>query len=214
MYETDHKQNEKSTRTWVSTVTGIKGFDTDGGPIGKVIIHDPSFAQRALNLKAAKLLNMLECSILADGIAKPGFEKDGRKGKFIESITKVKDVDWVTKAGAGGHAMAIMEGAVPEAVEEEGTVITIETQPAVIYLESTAIQEILGKATLPQATKDRLAKGRYQKIEEVDAAVKEALEEVKEIRGSGRPFAQGTSSPTKPQSADTIAEIIHKYIPK
>ena len=263
MYETDHKQNEKSTRTWVSTITELKGFESDGSPIMKVAIHDPDFAQRVKNLEAAKdadgksLLSKLECSLLASGTAKTG-TREGKQYKVVESITDVQSVDWVTRAGAGGGALSIAETAstsiptqegvimtnqtpavevttttitpVIEAtapieettvtttsiVQPEGTVINIEAEPT--YLESTAIQEILGKSNLPQVAKDKLAKGRYQKIEEVETAVKEETEYLKEIRGSGRPFGQGNSSPQKPQTPaeyDTaISEIIKKYTAK
>jgi hypothetical protein len=265
MYETDHKQSEKSTRTWVSTVTGINGFQDDGSPIGKVVIHDPYFAERVKNLKTAGLLNMLECSILADGVAKPNFEKDGRKGKVIETIAKVDSVDWVTKAGAGGHALSIMEGAAeaaepieasktpltatpppappvpapepitvdigeaipPAATETEPAAEAVETLdipddplpvvPEIDYLESPAVQEVLNKSNLPQIAKDKLAKGRYTKLEEVEAAVKAESDYLKEIRGSGRPFGQGNSNPVdqKPKSQAEynarIEEIIKRH---
>lgn len=262
MYETDHKANEKSTRTWVSTITELKGFETDGSPIMKVAIHDPNFAQRVQNLAAAKdgdgnsLLSKLECSLLASGVAKSGM-REGKQYKVVENITDIQSVDWVTRAGAGGGALSIAETAstsIPTqegvnmtnqtslvevttttitpvietttpiaetvttapAAKPEGTVITIEAEPT--YLESTAIQEVLGKSNLPQVAKDKLAKGRYQKIEEVEAAVKEESDYVKELRGSGRPFAQGNSNPQAPQTQadyDTrISEIIKQYTSK
>ncbi|GAF70002.1 unnamed protein product, partial [marine sediment metagenome] len=46
MYETDHKAKDKSTRTWVSTTTGLLGFDSIGAPILETVAHNPGFAQR------------------------------------------------------------------------------------------------------------------------------------------------------------------------
>lgn len=109
MYETDHREDEKSTRTWVSTVKEITGFTDDGAPIANVIVHDPSFGERIRNLNTAGMLDRMECSILANGKAKGGFEKDGRKGKVVEAITDVSSVDWVTRAGAGGKALSLAE---------------------------------------------------------------------------------------------------------
>lgn len=124
MYETDHREEEKSTRTWVSTVTEIKGFTDDGAPIARVAIHDPGFAQRVRNLNQAGLLQKMECSILAMGRAKAGFEADGRKGNMVEELTEVLSVDWVTRAGAGGKALNLSEtDAQPETETET------ETQP-------------------------------------------------------------------------------------
>lgn len=103
-------------------------------------------------------------------------------------------------------------------IQPEGTVINIEAEPT--YLELTAIQEVLSKSNLPQIAKDKLAKGRYQTVSEVDAVVKGETEYLKEIRGSGRPFGQGVSTPVEqhPQTIadyDTrISEIISKYTNK
>lgn len=108
MYETDHRASEKSTRTWVSTIESAKAAE-DGSLIGKVVVHDPSFAARVRNLDAAGHLDLMECSILADGMARSGYQENGRKGKYIESITKVDSVDWVTRAGAGGAALNLSE---------------------------------------------------------------------------------------------------------
>jgi hypothetical protein len=53
----------------------------------------------------------LNVSIQASGTAKP-FELDGRKGKIVETINpEGANVDWVTRAGAGGHALRLAESA-------------------------------------------------------------------------------------------------------
>ena len=107
-YETDHRPEEKSTRTWVSTITKIVGFTDDGAPIGRAVVHDPGFAERLRNLKSAKLLDKMECSILAQGTARKG-SISGQDGDIVESIVSVDAVDWVTRAGAGGQALDISE---------------------------------------------------------------------------------------------------------
>ena len=107
MYESDHG-DDKTTRTWVSTVDEITGFTETGAPIGRVVVHDRSFAERLTALSEAKLLSRMECSILASGKAKDG-KVDGEKAKIVESITEVSSVDWVTRAGAGGRALNLAE---------------------------------------------------------------------------------------------------------
>ena len=92
MYESDHRDEEKSTRTWVSTVAEVTGFEEDGTPVGKVIVHDPDFARRILALNEAGLLSKMECSILAAGTAKRGVV-DGKKYRVVESITEAFAVD-------------------------------------------------------------------------------------------------------------------------
>lgn len=109
MYATDHRQDEKSVRTEVSQIKAITGFSETGAPIARVVVFDPDFAEQARNRAAAGVLSSLECSILADGKARAGYEQGGRKGKVVEAITAVSSVDWVTRAGAGGKALSLAE---------------------------------------------------------------------------------------------------------
>lgn len=147
MYETDHREGEKSTRTWVSTITEIKGFTETGAPIARVAVHDPDFAQRVRNLNAGgDLLHKMECSILASGVAKPNFELGGRKGKIVEEITEVTSVDWVTKAGAGGHAMALAES--DEGTMTEPTNEPTNNEPTPTGSVENSVENSAGNATL------------------------------------------------------------------
>ena len=107
MFEKDHT-DDKSTRDWVSTIDSIVGETAEGGPIAKVLVHDPHFAERVKLLNKAGKLKELPCSILAQGMAKE-VEIDGQKGHQVEAITEVFAVDWVTAAGAGGHALSLSE---------------------------------------------------------------------------------------------------------
>lgn len=109
MYETDHRQQEKSTRTWVSTISTISGFTETGAPVARVIVHDEDFAKRLKALSEAAMLEKMECSILALGEAKKG-KVDGKEANIVERITEAQSVDWVTRAGAGGRALKLTEG--------------------------------------------------------------------------------------------------------
>lgn len=108
MYATDHRPEEKSVRTEVGIIKELVGFTDGGAPIGRSAIHDPGFAEATRNRDKLGTLHSLECSILAVGKAKKG-EIDGQEANIVESITKANAVDFVTKAGAGGHALAIAE---------------------------------------------------------------------------------------------------------
>ena len=109
MFETDHRPEEKSTRTWVSTITTISGFTDTGAPVARVIVHDEDFAKRLKALNEAAMLEKMECSILALGAAKRG-KIDGKEANIVERITEAQSVDWVTRAGAGGRALKLTEG--------------------------------------------------------------------------------------------------------
>lgn len=132
MYATDHRQDEKSVGTWVSTIKGIKGYTEAGAPIAEVVIHKDWFADDVLALNEAGLLNKMECSILAIGTAKNG-KVDGKPAKIVETIDAVSSVDWVTRAGAGGHAIQLSEAETMtdiEIVEDEAesVIITEDTK--------------------------------------------------------------------------------------
>jgi hypothetical protein len=109
MYVTDHRPGEKSERTEVSVIEQIVGFEADGAPIARVAVFDPEFAEKTRNRAALNQLSTLECSILATGKARKGKAPDGAEGNIVEAITDKQSVDWVTKAGAGGAAIALAE---------------------------------------------------------------------------------------------------------
>jgi hypothetical protein len=180
MYETDHRDDEKSTRTWVSTVTGIHGFSDDGAPVAEVVVHDPVFARKVLNLNTANLLNKLECSISGEGRVRAG--KIGeRDGKIVDEILNIHSVDWVTRAGAGGHADAIMENEETDMTDEE-----------VVFLTDEQVTEVLDSLNIPrQEIRERLEEGEYQTEDEVKGALDREVEYVKRLTESGRPRDMG-----------------------
>lgn len=109
MYATDHVPEEKSVRTEVSEVLECPvRFTESGAPVARVGVFDPLFAKSVRNRASLGTLNSLHCSILASGTAQPG-EIDGREYQVVESIDEAHSVDWVTQAGAGGHALNIIE---------------------------------------------------------------------------------------------------------
>jgi len=214
MYETDHRQDEKSTRTWVSTVKEIAGYTADGAPIGRVSVHDRNFAERLMALAADDLLEKMECSILAAGTARKG-EVDGKKGHIVEAITSAESVDWVTRAGAGGRALALAESDNGgESMADEQTEVIEEQEPETEELEevtlseqeepepetppeslaSEKVQEMVDATNLPDAAKAKLSEAEYADEEAVRAAVAVEVAYIKELTGSGKPFAQGAGS--------------------
>ena len=228
MFESDHRDREKSTRTWVSTVKGIKGFTDDGAPIAEVSVHDRNFAERLIALNADGLLGRMECSILASGQAKKGFEMDGRKGRQVESITSAESVDWVTRAGAGGRALSLAESEgglesmdneeeaneeMTEAEEatEEATFTEQETEQAepeqeapAPSLDRSVIREALAATRLPAPSVLKLAEMDYADEAGLQDAIKAEIAEVKAATGSGRPFYQGegTAAPAPAQLSE------------
>jgi hypothetical protein len=228
MYESDHRDQEKSTRTWVSTVTGIKGFTADGAPIAAVSVHDRDFAERLIALDADGLLPKMECSILAAGRARKG-EVGGQRGHIVEAITSAESVDWVTRAGAGGRVLALAETEHGGSMDENETpaesantapvevpVQEGEPEPAVLSeqepeqaapptpappaLEAETVRGLVEATGLPDAARARLLRETYVAADDVQAAISAEIAYIKELTGSGRPFAQGGGAPSHPAS--------------
>lgn len=232
MYETDHRPDEKSTRTWVSTIEDIVGFD-DGAPLAKVAVHDENFADRLRNLNELEMLPKMECSIYASGLAKGGFKINGREGKQVESITKVSSVDWVTRAGAGGAAVSLVENeGVELGVDSNNKENDMETKPNEIQEEEiqteeveeieieeseeqepekllsiAEVKDVLAQTELPQYAQTRLAfTGRFSNEDEIKEAAEAELEYIKTVTHSGKPFGMSKQVEKKPENVDKFAE--------
>lgn len=117
-------------------------------------------------------------SIRASGHAKPG-EAEGRKGPVIERLVQGHSIDLVTKAGAGGKVLSLIESARPQPTTPKETteVVTVDEAQIKALEESNrtlqeqvarmAERELLREAHalvaaevartgLPDMTKDRL----------------------------------------------------------
>jgi hypothetical protein len=214
MYATDHKEGEKSERTEVSVIEKIERFDTDGSPVARVKIFDPAFAEKTRNREQSGHLQSLECSILAYGSAREGTAPDGRKGNIVESITSAQSVDWVTKAGAGGHALRLAEceANMTEQVQVE---TTPAAAPAPALLAEAQVLEALSKTSLPAASVCELAKGQYADEAALTESIKATAAKLVEATGSGLPVQPVTrvEAPrrTLAEVEDTINGSLRKY---
>lgn len=235
MYVTDHRQGEKSVKTEVSVVKECPiAFTDDGAPIASVAVHDPDFAEATRNRAKLGTLETLECSILATGRTRKGKAPDGKKGNIVEAITSANSVDWVTKAGAGGHAIALAESntggvnmdkeqvkrllsesdlpqdaqerlvgveyeneeAVKEAILAEAKAKGGDKPKPVVYLAEAEIKELLEASRLPKQAQGRLIESQYLDAEALKTVIEQERAYIKELTGSGKPFAQGDTAPT------------------
>jgi len=222
MFETDHREGEKSTRTWVSTVRKVTGYSDTGAPIAEVVVHDPSFAQRVRNLATSSLLDSMACSILASGNVKRG-KVGGEDARIVEAITDAQAVDWVTRAGAGGQALAIMSEAQSEPeptnggtamneVEQQEPAVTPEPvqekepEPVVERLSETDAAAVLAEAQCNDAIKERLAQGSYANADALRAAIVAEVEYLKRVTGAGKVTDLGETAKAQPKKV-TLAEV-------
>jgi len=208
-FEKDHT-DDKSSRDYVSTITDIVGETPEGGPIARVVVHSPDFAARMRLLDKAGLLKEMPCSILASGVATEGVKIGGKKGNQVESITKVHAVDWVTAAGAGGHALAISEqeasmdeekkvteDAVAE-VSVDGTEVVLAEEDAVPVEPETVEPEADSADETPESDEDK----------KDDEVLPLAGEEVARALEGLPTAAQAKLKERKYQNAEELAEAV------
>ena len=139
MYATDHREAEKSVGTWVSTIKNCPvGFTESGAPIARVVVHKEWFARDIRALQAEGLLDKMECSILGGGRAKKGTVGE-TEYNIVEAITSADSVDWVTRAGAGGRALALAESDAP--APDGGKTVDEQTEIEVQEAETVTLRE-------------------------------------------------------------------------
>ena len=226
MYPTDHVQSDKSAATEVADILKCPtGFTTEGGPMAEIGIFDPAFARKVYNRAQLGTLRNLHLSIIGAG--------ETRKGKIAEAeyaiVTKITSgsADFVTQAGAGGHAVALAEeqvpapGTEPETQPETEQTEPVQTEPVAETLTREAVlQEIKGLTGVPKVVQERLAEGTYANVDELKAAAQREVDYLKRATGSGKPVAQngdpiaerrsGAGGRTQEQHDEAIAQLYEK----
>lgn len=240
MWATDHKQQDKNALNQVTEVIqSPAGYTDDGIPFARAVILSPEFEEIARRRKAAGILHTLHNSIVATGqVRKKSFEKDGRKGKYVEFISNENaGIDWVTKAGAGGHARDLAEsntgGDVMKKVEDvaqetpvEQVVTEVEevalaegdetpaeqteeqaSEPEQVKLGEVEVAQLVEGARLPQAVKDLLVLAEYADEDELKAKITGMTEAFTKATGSGKPAVTSGNVPPVARQKRTLAEI-------
>ena len=102
--EQEEKQRpEGSIRQWVASLKNVR-FEEGVGIVGDAVIIEPWLQQKLATLRDQKLLSEMGISIRAAGAGTKG-KIDGKDTNIVERITRVRSVDFVTEAGAGGGVL-------------------------------------------------------------------------------------------------------------
>jgi len=119
--EADEKQRpERSIKDWVATLKNVR-MDEKGQIIGEAVIVEPWMQAKLASLRDKGMLTEMGISINAVGTATKG-EIEGVKTNVIERIVRVRSVDFVTEAGAGGMVQMYESGP-----ENDVDIITLDT---------------------------------------------------------------------------------------
>lgn len=124
-------------------------------------------------------------SIRASG-AYEGGEADGREGKIIKSLVKGHSVDFVTKPGAGGKVLAIMESMRQESLpqNEPLDVVSMEavnTESEPDGTTTTMVADPIAETLAPEDEMEEL-KEATERISALEAERDEARKETDEAR--------------------------------
>ena len=102
------------------------------------------------------------------------------------------------------------EEAVKEAILAEAKDGGDKPKPEpVVYLAEAEIKTLLEASRLPRQAQGRLAEGQYLDVEALKTVVETERAYIKELTGSGKPFAQGESAST--DATMTEAEYDEAY---
>jgi len=214
MHTVDHREEQRSEGTDVSTVKevlGVNAIDGDNYLVARVQAYDPGFCEKTRNRAAAGELDKLQCSILAIGKAVKG-EIDGQEYNVVQEITEARFVDWVTRAGAGGHALRLAENEPDEDEEEitegggpETVVLSEDDDEGNVTLTPLEVMALVeNKAPhLTVSSMTTLLEGVYTTPAEVDRALTAEIDRLKGA-GSGQPFAMGAIENERPASIEEV----------
>jgi hypothetical protein len=232
LFVTEHDGAQRGEPTKVGKITDIVRFEPSGAPIGRSVIYDPNLAEKTRNRAACGQLDTLHCSILGLGLVRPG-KVDGKDYKIVTGLLEGPIVEFVSRAGAGGEAVALVENetggqamteanktttqptagtpapapATPPAATATQAVDTATAENAApTFLAEADVKAAVEATNLPKAFKSALSAAQYKDEPALDASIAEAVAEVKALTGSGQVFGQGgTSAP----AAAPLSEADH-----
>ena len=99
----EKQRPEGSIRQWVASLKNVR-FEEGVGIVGDAVIIEPWLQAKLATLRDQKLLSEMGISIRAAGVGTKG-KIDGKETNVVERITRVRSVDFVTEAGAGGGVL-------------------------------------------------------------------------------------------------------------
>jgi hypothetical protein len=191
---------ERSVRDWVGVIKETIWDEVRDRPRSRLKVLDRDAYER---FKEAP--EYIAFSVMGGGRARPG-RVDGEEARVVESMDKVRSVDWVTEAGAGG-AIDFAEAEYDEELDVDINALTIEqlreARPDLVealILEEEPEAEQAAPALppapkagpkAPPAATHAAPVGKYATREEIEALRAElSAMKVKEAKAEGRVVAQ------------------------
>jgi regulator of replication initiation timing len=162
--EEEKSRPEGSIRQWVASLKNVR-FEEGVGIVGDAVIIEPWLQAKLATLRDQKLLSEMGISIRAAGVGTKG-KIDGKDTNVVERITRVRSVDFVTEAGAGGGVLLYEHDK-----EFDIDVVTIEAlkerRPDLVKLIETETRNI----TLKEAKQMGELEDKIKELETTNASL-------------------------------------------
>jgi hypothetical protein len=213
LFITEHDGKQRGEKTKVGKVLNIARFEETGAPIGRSVIYDPDMAEKTRNRAAAKMLETLACSITGPGLVRPG-KVDGKPYKIVTEILPGPIVEFVSKAGAGGQAVALVENETGGQATMAEQVVTQQTQPPAVVQPPAQAAPPAQPATAAESAQQAANAQQAASAQPVTTVTTLAEADVKAaLDATGLPstFKRALSSaqyPDKPALDSVIAEAL------
>lgn len=214
-HQTDEEEKQRpegSIRQWVASLKNVR-FEEGVGIVGDAVVIEPWLQQKLATLRDQNLLSEMGISIRAAGVGTKG-KVNGEDANVVERITRVRSVDFVTQAGAGGGVLLYETER-----EFDIDIVTLdvfkERRPDLVKTIESGVKEILMKeAKMTQELEDRIKELEEEKgtlITERDEAQTKLTEaETAQRKAEAKSVIDEAISKSElPEAAKT--RIVEKY---
>lgn len=175
-HQTEAEESERpegSIRQWVASLKNVR-FEEGVGVVGDAVIIEPWLQAKLATLRDQDLLSEMGISIRAAGVGTKG-NVEGKDANIVEKIVRVKSVDFVTEAGAGGGVLLYESDR-----ELDVDIVSIETlrerRPDLVSVIETEVKS----QTLKEAKK---AMELEEQVKEKDTQIEALTKERDELQG-------------------------------
>jgi cation transport regulator len=181
--EEEKQRPEGSIRQWVASLKNVR-FEEGIGIVGDAVIVEPWLQQKLATLRDQKLLSEMGISIRAAGVGTKG-KIDGKETNIVERITRVRSVDFVTEAGAGGGVL-LYETERELDIDIIGLDILKERRPDLVKSIEKEVKEMTIKEVKKMEELEKKVEGLTKQVETLTTERDEARTKLSEAEKAQR----------------------------
>jgi len=176
-HQTESEENERpegDIREWVASLKNVR-YQEGVGIVGDAVIVEPWLQAKLAMLRDKNLLAEMGISIRAAGVGVKG-KVEGKDANIVERITRVRSVDFVTEAGAGGAVMMYESNGHDYDVDIIGLDTLRERRPDLVKAVESGLRE-----SIKQEVRQRMELD--EKVKELETNIATLTQERDELQG-------------------------------